>query len=238
MKLHISGLLICAEMCFVSASNEPLVPHSALGQWVHQEQLHSLSGHQSLCPLQNSLFGHPGTKLWTKKCSERKCCVLCHPVKSQSSIHPCSHRFWYCRHFYCSSLNAEWMIKDTSAWIIAKRHLTQCYSVGLCVTLAAPQCGQSEYLLKGKRVMIWVLDGQDFGCVQSSPHSIQHRGWVASCHIWATHINTSIHTCVYAAYKETACSFQMCTISSARGWQILVTFDVLFSLKRMLKLAK
>lgn len=50
-------------------------------------------------------------------------------------------------------------------------------------TLASSQRGQSEHLLKGEFVVLGVLDVQDFGTVQSSPHSIQHRGRVAACHI-------------------------------------------------------
>lgn len=73
---------------------------------------------------------------------------------------------------------------------------TQCHicswsdSWVVCQTLAASQCGQSEHLLKGECVVFWVLDAQDFGWVQSSPHSIQHRGRVAARHIWRSTTNT------------------------------------------------
>lgn len=60
------------------------------------------------------------------------------------------------------------------------------------LTLAPSQCGQSEHLLKGECVIFWVLDAQEFGWVHSSPHSIQHRGWVATRHIWHSITNGSI----------------------------------------------
>lgn len=46
----------------------------------------------------------------------------------------------------------------------------------VCLTLAAPQCGQSEHLLEGERVVFRVLDGQDFGGIQSFSNSVEHRG--------------------------------------------------------------
>ena len=59
----------------------------------------------------------------------------------------------------------------------------QIRATAVCLTLAASQCGDSERLLKGERFVSWILNGQHFGWVQSSPQSIQHRGWVAARHV-------------------------------------------------------
>lgn len=54
---------------------------------------------------------------------------------------------------------------------------------GLSLTLAAPQRGQAEHLLKRERVVVRVQGAQDLGHVQGSPHGVQHGGRVATRYI-------------------------------------------------------
>lgn len=93
----------------------------------------------------------------------------------------------------------------------------------LYCTLAASECRQPEHFLKGERLMFRVLDGQYFGRVQSSPHSIQHRGRVAARHVLTQDVTKEIDHTVESRHRRALLSSLFSNWTQSRSRNSVLT---------------